>query len=138
MTAVTLPPEVVAECVERLFCIITVANRDTATLTRQITALLKGKQHNRPLGSLRKYVSSGQYGADEVSEVIAVMEAAMDPKHVKHLARCKARRDKERVAFLESCKKPQPTYWEVTAPRTEAAKPRQNGNVIAGPWLEGA
>ena len=130
MTALILPPEVVAECVERLFGIVTVANRDTATLTRQITALLRGKQYNRPLGMLRKYVTGGQFGADKVSEVIAVMEQGMDPKHVEHLARCKARRDREHAEFLERRKHPRATYSRIG----RTAKRRRNGNVISGPW----
>ncbi len=135
MTAPTLPPEVVAECVRELSRISVEVSRDGATLHRFVVRLLTGCSHGVLLGSLKRYARiDEQYGADEVEKVIAAIEAAVDPEHLKHLARCKARRDKEYAAFLERCKEPRPTYWEVTAAREEAAKPPYNGNVIFGPW----
>ena len=113
-------------------------SRDGATLHRFVVRLLTGCSHGVLLGSLKRYARDDkQYGADEVEELIAAIEAAVDPEHLKHLARCKARRDKEHAAFLERCNGPGPTYWEVMAAREEAAKPCRNGNVIAGPWNNG-
>ena len=131
MTAVALPPEVVAECVSGLTRISVEVSRDGATLHRFIIGFLTGAPHGRLLGSLKRYARvDKQYGWDEVEEVIATIEAAVDPDHLKHLARLQARRDREHAAFLERCKQPRPTYWEIMTAREE----HQDGNVIAGPW----
>ena len=135
MTAIALPPEVATECAVELSLIVAKLHRDAATLTRTASALLTGRQHGRPLGILKRYARENeQYGADEVEEVIATIEAAMDPDHIKHLVRSQARRDKERAAFEKGCSEPRPTYWELTAAREKTAKPRRNGNVIDDPW----
>ena len=152
MTAVILPPEIVAECADRLSCISAAASRDGATLNRLLLRLLSKPQHGLLLGNLKRYARDNkQFGADEVEEVIVIMEAAMDPGHIKHLARCQARRDKAHAEFLERQKQPQPAVWQSPvpapgfwqAPRQKKGQgkrkaPRRNGNVIAGPWLEGA
>ncbi len=117
MTAVTLPPEVVGECAKRLSEISAAATRDGATLNRLLLALLKGGKHGAVLGSLKRYAREHeQFGADEVEKVIFIIEAVMDPEHVKHLARCKARRDKEHAEFLERQKQPQPAVWQSPVP----------------------
>ena len=138
MTAVTLPPEVATECAERLSLIVTKLHRDAATLTRTISSLLTRKQHGRSLGTLKKYAGEhGQYGADEIREVIITIEAAMDPGHVKHLARSQARRDKAHAEFEKGRSEPWHSpipIWDAPAPLQKPAKPRRNGNVIAGPW----
>ena len=142
MTVVTVPPAVAAECAEMLFAIVTTAHRDAATLNRQALALLTKQQHSRPLGFLKKYVGYHGYGADEVDRVIAAIEACMDPEHVKHLARLKVERDRAHAEYLARKKRTRAEHSaikrallsQVTATRKEAAKPRQNGNVISGPW----
>lgn len=101
MAALTIPPEVTAECVTKLFAIITSANRDAATLSRHVSALLSGKQIGWLRGTLTRYVSFQQYGANEIQEVIAIIEANMEPERIKRLALAKARRDKEDSEFLK-------------------------------------
>ena len=140
MTVLTIPPDVAAECAKKLFALAAAANRDAMTLVKQAMALAKNEQPARPLGVLKKYVREhNQYGSGEVSKVIASIETAADPEHVKRLARCQAKYDAARARLNERCSEPPPpTYWEVMAAREEAAKPRQDGNVIAGPWQQGA
>ena len=142
MTAVTIPPVVAAECADRLSRLAAELNRDAATLIRTATTLVITEKYGRPLGVLKKYARENkQYGAAEVEKVIVLMEAVMDPEHVKHLARLKKKRDKARAAFKKQCSEPcpaeawtQPPLWERTTGQEKAAKPRHNGNVIDGPW----
>ncbi len=135
MSAINLPPEVIAECVSELSRISVEISRDGATLHRFVVRLLTGGSPGLLLGSLKKYARANkQYGADKVEEVIAAIEAVADPDHLKHLARCQARRDKEHAAFLERCKEPGPNSREITAVREKVAKLPHNGNVISGPW----
>ena len=109
MTAVTLPPTVVAECVGRLNAISADAMRDGATLNRFQLSLLTGGKHGTVLGFLKRYARANeQFGAKKVEEIIAVMEAAMDPEHRARLARLQVQRDIENAAFLERQKQPQP------------------------------
>ena len=131
MSALTIPPEVAAECAKKLFSLAAAANRDAMTLIKQAMALARNEEPARPLGVLRKYVREhNQYGSGEVSEVIVSIETAAGPEQVKRLARYQAKRDAERAEL----KKPRseserpPTYWEVMEAREEAAEPRQNGN----------
>ena len=141
MTALTIPPRVAADCAVQLSRLAAKLSRDATTLVRIATSLVISEQYGRPLGVLKKYArENNQYGAAEVEKVIYVMEAVMDPKHVKHLARLQKKRDKDRAAFEKRCSEVEarpPTYWEAAATRAEAAKPRHNGNVIAGPWGAG-
>ncbi len=135
MTAVTIPPMVAADCADQLSRLAAKLSRDATTLVRIATSLVISEQYGRPLGILKKYArENNQYGAAEVEKVIYVMEAVMDPEHVKHLARLQKKRDKDRAAFKERCSEKPPTYWEFPSVRAEAARPRQEGNVIAGPW----
>ena len=139
MTVLTIPPEVAGECAKRLFDLAATANRDAMTLIKQAMALAKNKQVARPLGVLKKYVREHkQYGSAEVSEVIASIQAAADPEHVKRLERIQAKYDAARAKLEERQKQPGPTYWEVMAAREAATKPPRNGNVVIGPWQEGA
>ena len=136
MTAVTIPPMVAADCADQLSRLAAELSRDAATLIRTATTLVITEKYGRPFGILKKYARENkQYGAAEVEKVIFLMEAVMDPEHVKHLARLQKKRDKDRAAFKKQCSEPPPpTYWEFPAVREKAAKPRHNGNVIAGPW----
>ena len=143
MTAVILPPEVVAECVGRLNAISADAMRDGATLNRLQLSLLTGGKHGTVLGNLKKYARANkQFGANEVEEIITVMEAAMNPEHLTRLARLQVQRDRDNAAFLERQKQPPPQgpviYPETAALRNELAKLRGDGNVVIGPWQEGA
>ncbi len=145
MTAVTIPPMVAADCADQLSRLAAELSRDAATLIRTATALVITEKYGRPLGILKKYArENNQYGAAEVEKIIYVMEAVMDPEHVKHLARLQKKRDKDRAEFLKRCNEPcpaetwrQPPLWERTAGQEKAAKPSHNGNVIAGPWGAG-
>ena len=51
-------------------------------------------------------------------------------------------RDKAHAEFLERQKQPRPIFWQSPVPLWQANRKRkarrQDGNVIAGPWLEGA
>ena len=135
MTAVTIPPMVAADCADQLSRLAAELSRDATTLVRIATSLVISEQYGRPLGTLKKYArENNQYGAAEVEKIIYVMEAVMDPEHVKHLARLQKKRDKDRAAFKKQCSEARPTFWETAATRAEAAKPHHNGNVIAGPW----
>ncbi len=131
MSALTIPPVVAAECAKKLFALAATANCDAMTLVKQAMALAKNEEPARPLGVLRKYVREhNQYGSGEVSEVIASIERAADPEHIKRLRRCQAKNDADRAArkkWNSEHERP-PTYWEVMEAREEAAKPRQNGN----------
>ena len=135
MTAVTIPPMVAADCADQLSRLAAELSRDAATLIRTATALVITEKYGRPLGILKKYARENkQYGAAEVEKVIYVMEAVMDPEHVKHLARLQKKRDKDRAAFKKQCSEARPpTFWERAA-APEPVKPRHNGNVIDGPW----
>ena len=141
MTAVTIPPIVAADCADQLSRLAAELSRDATTLVRIATSLVITEKYGRPLGVLKKYARENkQYGAAEVEKVIYVMEAVMDPEHVKHLARLQKKRDKDRAEFKKQCSEAEarpPTYWEFPAVREKAAKPRQNGNVIDGPWGAG-
>ena len=88
MTILTIPPDVAAAGAKKLFPLAETANRDAMTLIKQAMALAKNEHVSRPLGILRKYVREhDQYGSGEVSEIIASIETAADPKHIKRLAR---------------------------------------------------
>ena len=140
MTILTIPPEVAAEGAKRLFTLAATANRDAMTLIKQAMALAKNEHVSRPLGILRKYVREhDQYGSGEVSEIIASIETAADPKHIKRLARCQAKNDARRADLEKRRSEPWhlPPHWEAMAAREKTAKPRQNGNVISGPWDAG-
>ncbi len=92
MTVLTIPPEVAAECAKKLFSLAATANRDAMTLVKQAMGLARNEQVARPLGVLKKYVREhNQYGSREVSEIIASIEAAADPEHVKRLGRYQAK-----------------------------------------------
>lgn len=113
MTALTIPPEVAAECAEKLFSLAETANRDAMTLIKQAMALARGKEPARPLGVLKKYVRDyEQYGFAEVSEVVAAIEAAADPKHVKRLHRIQAQSDARRAEHDENCKVAIEQAWQ--------------------------
>ncbi len=132
MTAVTIPPMVAADCADQLSRLAAELSRDAATLIRVATALVITETYGRPLGVLKKYARENkQYGAAEVEKVIYVMEAVMDPEHVKHLARSQARRNKERAEFEKRCSEPRPTYQ---GPPVVPVRHCRNGNVIDGPW----
>ena len=137
MTALTIPQEVAAECAKKLLALAATANRDAMTLTKQAMALASNEMPSRPLATLRKYVREyNQYESGEVAKIIAVIEAAADPEHIKRLARNQAKYDAQRARFEERCNESRPTYWEIMAAKgapPEAAAPR-NGNVIDGPW----
>ena len=135
MTALTIPPRVAADCAVQLSRLAAKLSRDATTLVRIATSLVISEQYGRPLGTLKKYArENNQYGAAEVEKIIYVMEAVMDPEHVKHLARLQKKRDKDRAEFKKQCSEPRPpTYWEFPAVREEAAK-HQGGNLIDGPW----
>ena len=136
MTAITIPPVVAAECADRLSRLAAELNRDAATLIRTATTLVITEKYGRPFGILKKYARENkQYGAAEVEKVIVLMEAFMDPEHVKHLARLQKKRDKDRAEFKKRCSEAEarPTFWERAA-APEPVKPRHNGNVIDGPW----
>ncbi len=138
MTVFTIPPMVAADCADKLSRLAAELSRDAATLVRIATSFVISEQHGRPLGSLKRYAREHkQYGAAEVEKVIYVMEAVMDPEHVKHLARHQKKRDKERAAFKERCSESRPrTYWELPSVREEATK-HHGGNVVTGPWDAG-
>ena len=137
MTVITIPPVVAAECADRLSRLAAELSRDAATLIRMATTLVITEKYGRPFGKLKTYARENkQYGAAEVEKVIVLMEAFMDPEHVKHLARLQKKRDKDRAEFKKRCSQAEarpPTYWE-PAVAPEPAKPRHNGNVIDGPW----
>ena len=77
MTASTLPPEVISECVERLLKIMAEGARDVATLNRATAALLAGKATpGRVAMVLKRYASAGQYCDDEVKEIADLITAA--------------------------------------------------------------
>lgn len=98
MTALTIPPEVAAECSKKLFALAAAANRDSMTLVKQAMALAKNEEPARPLSTLKKYVRMyDQYGSGEVSEVIASIEAAADSEIYKRLCRYQARQAAERA-----------------------------------------
>ena len=137
MTVLTIPREVATECATKLLSLAATANRDAMTLINQAMALAKNEHVSRPLGILKKYVREhNQYGSGEVSEIIASIETAADPKHIKRLARCQAKNDARRADFEKRRSEPwrPPPHWEAMAAREKTAKPRQNGNVISGPW----
>ena len=135
MTAITIPPVVAAECADQLSRLAAELSRDAATLIRTATTLVITEKYGRPFGILKKYARENkQYGAAEVEKVIVLMEAFMDPEHIKHLARLQKKRDKDRAAFEKQCSEPRPPLWERTTGQEKAAKPRHNGNVIDGPW----
>ena len=142
MTAVTIPPVVAAECADLLSRLAAELSRDAATLVRTATTLVITEKYGGPFGILKKYARENkQYGAAEVEKVIVLMEAFMDPEHVKHLARLQKKRDKDRAAFEKRRNEPcpaeawtAPPHWERTIGQEKAARPRHNGNVIDGPW----
>ena len=102
MTVLTIPPEVAAECAKKLFALAATANRDAMTLVKQAMGLARNEQVARPLGILKKYVREhNQYGSAEVREIIATIEAAADPEHVKMLARNQAENDAMRAKIAE-------------------------------------
>ncbi len=132
MTALTIPPEVAAECSQRLLTLAATASRDAMTLTKQALALARNDRPSRPLATLKKYVREyNQYESSEVAKIVAAIEAAADPKHIALLKQRQAKYDEQRAKFEEACSEKPPTYWEFPSVRAEAAKPRQNGNVIA-------
>ncbi len=165
MSALTIPQEVAGECAKKLFALAATANRDAMTLIKQAMLLAKNEQVARPLGILKKYVREhGQYGSDEVSEVIASIQAAADPKHVKMLARNQAKNDERRAGFETSDKETlslagsmmrehkasrdliaavlafherRGSLWDVKIALAGGCVERAaqpGGNVIAGPW----
>ena len=113
MAVLTIPPEVAAEGAKKLFALAATANRDAMTLVKQAMALARNEMPSRPLGVLKKYVREyGQYGSDEVSEVIASIEAVADPKHVKILARKQAENDAMRAEFEQRRQDTVARRWE--------------------------
>ncbi len=132
MTALTIPSGVAAECAKRLLDLAAIASRDAMTLTKQAIALARNEAPSRPLGVLKKYVrENDQYGSGEVAKIIAAIEAAADPKHVKRLARNQAKYDAQRARFEAGCSEPQPTF---RASLVAPVRLRHNGNVVTGPW----
>ncbi len=102
MTALTIPPEVAAECAKKLFSLATAASRDSMTLVKQAMALAKNDEPARPLSTLKKYVGMyNQYGSGEVREVIASIESAADPEIYKRLCRYQTKKAAERAAADE-------------------------------------
>ncbi len=113
MTVLTIPPEVATECAKKLFALAATANRDGMTLVKQAMALAKNEQVARPLSVLKKYVREyDQYGSGEVSEVIATIQAAADPEHVKMLARNQAKNDAYRAEFEQRRQDEAGRRWE--------------------------
>ena len=135
MTVITIPPMVAADCADQLSRLAAELSRDATTLVRIATSLVISEQYGRPLGTLKKYARENkQYGAAEVEKIIYVMEAVMDPEHVKHLARLQKKRDKDRAEFEKGCSESRPTYQ---GPPVVPVAHRRNGNVISGPWGAG-
>ncbi len=100
MTALTIPPEVAAECAKKLFSLASTANRDAMTLVKQAMALAQNEEPARPLSTLKKYVGMyNQYGSGEVREVIASIESAADPEIYKRLCRYQAKKAADRAAL---------------------------------------
>ncbi len=122
MSALSIPPEVAAECAKKLFAIAAAANRDAMTLIKQAMVLAKNEQVSRPLGVLKKDVREyNQYGSAEVSEIIASIEAAADPEHVKHLSRCQAKNDAMRAEFEQGRQDALQRRWETGGEAWERA-----------------
>ena len=137
MTALTIPPEVAAECSQKLLALAATASRDAMTLTKQALILARNETPSKAFATLKKYVREyNQYESGEVAKIVATIEAAADPKHIALLKQRQAKYDAQRAKFEEACSEKPPTYWEIMAAREEAAK-HQNGNVIAGPWDAG-
>ncbi len=137
MTDLTIPPDVAAECSQRLLDLAATASRDAMTLTKQALILARNETPSKAFATLKKYVREyNQYESGEVAKIIAAIEAAADPKHIALLKQRQAKYDEQRAKFEEACSEKPPTYWEFSSVREEAAKP-QNGNVIAGPWDAG-
>ncbi len=134
MTALTIPPEVAAECSQKLLALAATASRDAMTLTKQALVLARNDMPSRAFATLKKYVREyNQYESGEVAKIVATIEAAADPKHIARLKQRQAKYDAQRANFEEACSEKPPTYWEFPAVRAEAAK-HQGGNVVAGPW----
>ena len=135
MTALTIPPEVAAECSQKLLALAATASRDAMTLTKQALVLASNERPSRALATLKKYVREyNQYESGEVAKIVAAIEAAGDPKHIARLKQRQAKYDEQRAKFEEACSEKPPTYWEFPAVREKAAEARHNGNVIDGPW----
>ncbi len=122
MTVLTIPPEVAAEGAKKLFSLAAAANRDAMTLIKQAMALARHEQVARPLGVLKKYVREyNQYGSGEIREVIASIEAAADPEHVKRLNRCQAKNDALRAEFEQGRQDELQRRWETGGEAWERA-----------------
>ncbi len=92
MSAQILPLEVAVNCAEQLMEIAAAATRDGMTLARQASVLLSSERHGQAKGILKKYVGEyGQYAADEVKQIIAEMEAHLDPQSIRQAARVQAK-----------------------------------------------
>ena len=135
MAVLTIPPEVAADCAQKLLALAAMASRDAMTLTKQAMVLARDETPSRALAILKKYVREyNQYESGEVAKIVAAIEAAADPKHIALLKQRQAKYDAQRAKFEEACSEKPPTYWEFPSVREEAARSRQNGNVISGPW----
>ena len=89
------------------------ATRDGMTLARQASVLLSSERHGRARGILKKYVGEyGQYAADEVREIVADMEAFVDPKIVEQNKRIQAERDARAEARREKEEAEEKAAWE--------------------------
>ena len=100
MTALTIPQEVATDCAQKLLALAATASRDAMTLTKQAMALAGNQMPSRPLATLRKYVREyNQYESGEVAKIIAAIEEAADPEHVRRLARNQAKYDAQRAVF---------------------------------------
>ena len=100
MTALTIPPEVAADCAEKLLALAALASRDSMTLTKQALILARNETPSKAFATLKKYVREyNQYESGEVAKIIAAIEAAADPEHMKRLARRQAKYDAQRAEF---------------------------------------
>ncbi len=113
MAAVVFPQEAVVQYVNDLLQIAGLAMRDVATLGRHAASLMGKPNHGRVLGFLRRYANDRkQFGADQIREIVADMEAYMDPKIVEQNRRIEARREAREEERRERDEAAEKASWE--------------------------
>ncbi len=113
MAAVVFPQEAVVQYVKDLLRIAGEATRDASTLSRQAASLMNERTHGRVMGTLRRYANEReQFGADEIREIVADMEAFVDPKIVEQKKQIQAQKDARAERWREEKEAEVRAAWE--------------------------
>ena len=111
--ALVFPQEAGVQYATTLMQIAEGATRDISTLTRQAATLMGEGPHGRVMAFLRKYANERErFRADEIREIVADMEAYVDPKIVEQNKRIQAGREARAEERREREEAVEKASWE--------------------------